>query len=176
MLSDRSSDQYDSTQCRHCGVTLAARLLSCPSCGANQTDPLGFYPPPAASAKARLPAPQSSIKPQLAAPAAWKTAAGVADDQFYAKHDPWRTPNRHRWAWLVGALAALLLAAVWVAGYLVLTPGGAVCRHSGGERGEIRRAQAVRIDTAGAGRVEGGCSEGGRADASRAASRRVKAG
>jgi hypothetical protein len=98
-------------------------LLSCPSCGANQTDPLGFYPPPAASAKARLPAPQSSIKPQLAAPAAWKTAAGVADDQFYAKHDPWRTPNRHRWAWLVGALAALLLAAVWVAGYLVLTPG-----------------------------------------------------
>ena len=123
MLSDVGSDQYDSTQCRHCGVTLAARLLSCPSCGANQTDPLGFYAPPAASAKARLPAPQSSIKPQLAAPAAWKTAAGVADDQFYAKHDPWRKPDRHRWAWRVGALAALLLAAVWVAGYLVLTPG-----------------------------------------------------
>jgi hypothetical protein len=121
MLSDFTSGQPDSKQCRHCGVTLAARLLSCPSCGANQDDSPGWYPPMIASASARLPAPSSSVQPHLAAPAAWDTAAGVAEDQFYAKHDPWSEPKRSSKVWLVVA-ALLLLIAVATGGYLLLRP------------------------------------------------------
>jgi hypothetical protein len=127
MLSDITSDQPDSIQCRHCGVTLAARLLSCPSCGANQTDsrdPLDWYPPASSSAKARLPASPASIAPQLAAPAAWNTPAGAEDDRFYAKHDPWDGPSRPSRLPFVGALVALLVLAV--AGYFVFRPGSEV--------------------------------------------------
>jgi hypothetical protein len=122
MLSDITSDQHDSTQCRHCGVTLAARLPSCPSCGANQLDPLGWYPPAAGSANARLAPPSVSNVPQLAAPAAWHTPAGAEDDRFYAKHDPWRAPRSYRWVWIVVLLAVALLPLA-LAGYFVLRPG-----------------------------------------------------
>jgi hypothetical protein len=125
MLSDITSDQHDSTQCRHCGVTLAARLPSCPSCGANQLDPLGWYPPAAGSANARLAPPPGSNAPQLAAPAAWQTPAGIEEDRFYAKHDPWREPKSHQWAWVVGGLAVALVAFA-LAAYLVLRPGAEV--------------------------------------------------
>jgi hypothetical protein len=119
MLSDITSDQPDFTQCRHCGATLATRLLSCPSCGANQADsldPLGWLPPKSSSATARLPAPAASIKPQLAAPAAWNTPAGAEDDRFYARHDPWGGPGRSRR--LPGVVLVLLsgLALLVVAG------------------------------------------------------------
>lgn len=127
MLSDITSDQPDSIQCRHCGVTLAARLLSCPACGANQADsrdPLDWYPPPSSSAKDRLPASPASIAPQLAAPAAWNTPAGAEDDRFYAKHDPWDGPSRPRRLPIVGALVALLVLAM--AGYFVFRPGSEV--------------------------------------------------
>ncbi|MEW6342792.1 MAG: hypothetical protein AB1704_19210 [Pseudomonadota bacterium] len=102
-------------------MTLAARLPSCPSCGASQLDPLGWYPPAAGSASARLAPPPGSNTPQLAAPAAWQTPAGVEDDRFYAKHDPWRVPKSYRWAWVVGALAVALLAFA-LAAYFVLRP------------------------------------------------------
>jgi hypothetical protein len=127
MLSDITSDQPDSIQCRHCGVTLAARLLSCPACGANQADsrdPLDWYPPASSSAKARLPASPASIAPQLAAPAAWNTPAGAEDDRFYAKHDPWDGPSRPSRLPFVGALVTLLVLAV--AGYFVFRPGSEV--------------------------------------------------
>jgi len=128
MLSEITSNHSDSIQCRHCGVTLAARLLSCPSCGANQADsldPLGWYPPTSSSAKGRLPPPRSPIAPQLAAPAAWTTLAGAEDDRFYAKHDPWGGSSRSR---VVPVLVALLLAllVLAVAGYFVLRPSSEV--------------------------------------------------
>src|ERR1700684_2970393 len=121
MLSDITSDQRDSTQCRHCGVTLATNLLSCPSCGANQLDPLGWYSPSAASASVRLPPPVSSIAPQLAAPAAWHTPAGVEDDRFHAKYDPWRAPKRSPFVWVIAGLVVLFLMAA-VGGYVALRP------------------------------------------------------
>jgi hypothetical protein len=128
MLSEITSNHSDSIQCRHCGVTLAARLLSCPSCGANQADsldPLGWYPPTSSLTKGRLPPPRSPIAPQLAAPAAWNTLAGAEDDRFYAKHDPWGGPSRSR---VVPVVVALLLAllVLAVAGYFVLRPGSEV--------------------------------------------------
>jgi len=125
MLSDITSDQRDSTQCRHCGVTLATNLLSCPSCGANQLDPLGWYSPSAASASVRLPPPASSIAPQLAAPAAWHTPAGVEDDRFHAKYDPWRAPKRSPFVWVIAGLVVLFLMAA-VAGYVALRPSAPV--------------------------------------------------
>jgi hypothetical protein len=125
MLSDITSDQRDSTQCRHCGVTLATNLLSCPSCGANQLDPLGWYSPSAASASVRLPPPASSIAPQLAAPAAWNTPAGVEDDRFHAKYDPWRAPRRSPFVWVIAGLVVLFLVAA-VAGYIALRPSSPV--------------------------------------------------
>jgi hypothetical protein len=127
MPGDFISGQSDSTACRHCGATLAARLPSCPACGASQDDPPGWYTPAAAaagaagSANARLSAPRASLEPQLAAPAAWNTAAGIADDQFYAKHDPWREPNRHGKMWLAAGTLAVLVVAGW-SGYLLLRP------------------------------------------------------
>lgn len=122
MLSDITSDQHDSTQCRYCGVTLATRLPSCPSCGANQLDPLGWYPPAAGLANARLAPPPASHAEQLAAPATWNTPAGAEEDRFYAKHEPWRAPRSYRWAWIVGGLAVALLALA-LAGYFALRPG-----------------------------------------------------
>lgn len=121
MLSDFASGQDDSTQCRHCGVTVATHLLSCPSCGASRSDPLGWYPPMAASASARLPAPQASVQPQLAAPAAWNSAAGVADDEFYARHNPWREPKSSHKLWFMVAGGLLLVAGV-AGAYLLLRP------------------------------------------------------
>ena len=128
MFSNITSDQSDSTQCPRCGVTLAARLLSCPSCGANQADsldPFGWFPPTSSSAKARFPASPSSIEPLLAAPAAWNTQAGAEDDRFYAKYDPWEGPGRARRmpVWVTLVVALLVLA---VAGYCVLRPGSKV--------------------------------------------------
>ncbi|MGF6726278.1 hypothetical protein P3T43_005667 [Paraburkholderia sp. GAS41] len=136
MLSDITSDQSDSIQCRHCGSTLAARLLFCPSCGANQThqasradtlDPLSWFPPSSVSGKACFPPSPSLIAPQLAAPAAWNTPAGGEDDRFYAKYDPWNVPSRSRRMPVVVALLLVLLALA-VAGYLVLRRGNEV-RH-----------------------------------------------
>ena len=121
MLSDFASGQDDSTQCRHCGVTVATHLLSCPACGASRSDPLGWYPPMATSASARLPAPKASVQTQLAAPAAWNTAAGIADDKFYATHNPWREPKSSHKAWFMAA-AGLLLVSVVTGAYLLLRP------------------------------------------------------
>jgi hypothetical protein len=125
MLSDITSDQHDSTQCRHCGVTLATCLVSCPSCGANQLDPLGWYSPSLSSASARLPPPPSSIAPQLAAPAVWNTPAGVEDDRFHAKYDPWLAPKRSPFVWVIAGLVVVFLMAA-VAGYVALRPASPV--------------------------------------------------
>jgi hypothetical protein len=121
MLSDITSDQHDTTQCRHCGVTLATCLLSCPSCGANQLDPLGWYSPSTASASVRLPPPASTIAPQLAAPAAWHTPAGVEDDRFHAKYDPWHVPKRSPFVWVIAGLAVVFVV-VAIAAYFALRP------------------------------------------------------
>jgi hypothetical protein len=121
MLSDFASGQDDSTQCRHCGVTVATHLLSCPACGASRSDPLGWYPPMATSASARLPAPKASVQTQLAAPAAWNTAAGIADDEFYATHNPWREPKSSHKVWFMAA-GGLLLVSVVTGAYLLLRP------------------------------------------------------
>jgi len=127
MLSDITSDQSDSIQCRHCGVSLAARLLSCPACGANQADSLdalAWYPPTSPPPTARLPAPPSTVAPQLAAPAAWDTPAGAEDDRFYAKHDPWDVPTRSRRLPVVVAVVVVLVLAV--VAYFVFLSGSEV--------------------------------------------------
>ena len=75
----------------------------------------------ATSASARLPAPKASVQTQLAAPAAWNTAAGIADDEFYATHNPWREPKSSHKAWFMAA-AGLLLVSVVTGAYLLLRP------------------------------------------------------
>ncbi|RFU45941.1 hypothetical protein [Paraburkholderia sp. DHOC27] len=65
----------------------------------------------AVSANARLPAPRSSRPSALAAPAAWNTAAGAVDDEFYSRYDPWVEPKRSGKLWFVLAGLLLLIAA-----------------------------------------------------------------
>ncbi|WP_454813470.1 hypothetical protein [Paraburkholderia fungorum] len=75
MLSDITSDEHDSPQCRHCGALLADRFTPCPSCNARPLDSLGTRTAPPASLKIPLPDSEALFGPQLPVRKIWRPSS-----------------------------------------------------------------------------------------------------
>jgi hypothetical protein len=63
MFSDLTSDQHDPLRCGHCGVPLAGRFTSCPSCHRRPVDSFGARPAPPPSFKIPLKDPLDEPRP-----------------------------------------------------------------------------------------------------------------